>query len=272
MGREDALIKKQFDNIRSGGFSEGLKHADAYPSGEAVVFPGADDPIWRSVSTATPMTPQNVEKAIHTASDIPQVSQLEMDELGIEISMDQVEDICRLIEGGTPRQAAARLVGILPAQLTSMLKMGKQPPSKHPVVEERRKRMADALRRISAAEAALEAKLSGKAVELAMGSVAQDPETGTEIEVRKPDKDMLKFLLERRFGERWGNKTKVEHKGSVGHTLNVNVRNRPQAFSVKDMSPEQLRSMEAILLDMKGKQEDSRALPSPDIVDTELEG
>lgn len=272
MGRDETAIKQQFDNIRSGGFSVACKLADEYPTGAAVTFPDEGDPVWREIATAAPLTPANVEKAIHSLADLPNVASLEMDELGIEINLDQVEDICQLIEKGTPRQAAARLVGLLPAQLTNMLKMGRQPPSKHPIIEERRKRMADALRRISAAEATLESKLSGKALEVAMGRTATDPETGQEIEVRKPDKDMIKFLLERRFEDRWGNKTKVEHKGNVGHTLNVNVRNRPAAFSVKDMSPEQLRSMEAILLDMKGKKDGALALPSPDIVDTELEG
>jgi hypothetical protein len=191
-----------------------------------------------------------------------------MDELGLDIDMGQVEQLCAMIEKGTTRHAACRLVGLMPATLTNLLKLGRQPPSRQPLVEERRLRMAAVGSRIAAAEASLSSKLGNTAISLALGEKAVDEETGKEIEIRKPDANMLKFVLERKYPDAWGAKSEVKHKGTVHHQV-TGGGGRGTMLSPANLSDAQLAVVETLLLDMQQAKE-QRERPALGVTDVEF--
>ena len=264
-----ATIRHNFGNT-GGAFVQATESLEEYLSAPSRPLPD-DHPIFRDIVSAVAVTAENIDHLTDLANNVPSPKQVEMDELGLAVDMQQVERMCELIEKGTPRASAARAVGLMPATLTNLLKLGRQPPSRHPVVEERRVRMAEVCRRLAAAEALLESKLGNTAVALALGETKIDEQTGEEIEVRRPDRDMLKFVLDRRFPKGWSAQSTVKHKGTVDHHLHVSGGRGAPSLNPKDMTDAQLAVVEGLILDMQQTAErQGLGLPAPDVEDVEL--
>lgn len=258
-------MRRHFDSLATGGLGHAVDILDAAQPSATDVAPDPEDPVWRAIAVAKPMTADRLETAMDQLRSQPSARDLDADELGLAVTDDQVHDICVLLEKGTNKHDAARMIGLSPAELTNALRIGKQSPSKHPTVEARRLRMKDYAERIAAAESNLASRLSGKAVELALGRLEFDEETGKMIEVKPADPAMLKFVLERKFSDEWGNKTNVKHTGTVNHSVDVNVQNRPAAFKLSDLTDEQFKQFETIVVARQ-----QAALPAPDAEDTEF--
>lgn len=199
----------------------------------------------RGITVADILSPHYVDW-MEGSTALTKPEDIELDDLDMGLTSAKVTDLCCLIESGSDRSTACRLIGLSAKQLGTWLRDAKNEPSKHPLVEARRRHMVKIATAIAQSEAVYEKTLTGTLFEA----------------VRQANSvDAAKWLLEHHPNtkQRWGKATQVEHKGKVSHV------HKAGSASIKpsDLSDEDLETLQKMLTRSAQAQPTANLLPAP---------